>query len=90
MVDALDMRGRRGVVSAPESKLPRCGAEEGRAGKGGKGVEGGGLAPRMMRRGLYIPYVNVPCDRVKKRTMHTSGRYQRFRSSCDRRYYSPR
>jgi len=55
MVDALDIRGRRGVVSAPKSKLPRCGAEEGRrVGKGGRGVEGGGLAPRMTRRDLCV------------------------------------
>lgn len=52
MVGALDMRGRRRVVPAPRSKLPRCGTEEGAVGKGGRGVEGGGLAPRMIRRGL--------------------------------------
>ena len=53
MVDALDVRGRRRVVPAPTSKPPRWGGEEGRAGKGGRGVEGGGLAPRMIRRDLH-------------------------------------
>lgn len=54
-VEALDVRGRRCAMPEPRSKVPRCGAEEGtagRGGKGGKGVEGGGLAPRMMRRDL--------------------------------------
>ena len=54
MVDALAMRGRRGVVPASKLKLPRCGAEEGRVGKGGRGAEGGGLAPRMIRRDLHV------------------------------------
>ena len=49
----VDTRGRR-AEAAPKSKLPKCGAMEGRVGKGGRGVEGGGLAPRMVRRGLHI------------------------------------
>lgn len=42
------------MASTPKSQLPRCGAEEGIVGKGGKGVEGGGLAPRMKRRDLNM------------------------------------
>lgn len=41
------------MASRARSKLPRLGAEEAKAGKGGKGVEGGGLALRMARRDLH-------------------------------------
>lgn len=59
-VEALDMRGRRCVVPTPKSKPPRCGTEEGVVGKGGRGIEGGGLAPRMTRRDLYTLQVDAP------------------------------
>jgi len=52
MVGALDMRGRRRAVPAPRSKPLGCGVVQGAVGRGGRGAEGGGLAPRMMRRDL--------------------------------------
>ena len=83
-VDALDIRGRRCAVPAPKSKHPWCGAEEGRrVGNGGNGVEGGGLAPRMMRRVLHMR-VNMSWSPGGRRASRTSGNYRCYRSSSDR------